>query len=207
MKNKYFRKPQIFFLRTQVLSISYTTAMVSGRLQYPKTVAEFGVAYKKSNNSTWNYVEADDKAISVSLSELTPNTNYDFALYVLEGSTYTRSDAVTAKTVAYPTPTLSATVDAESVTADGAEIAGSVAISDFSIVSELGYGYKKTADLTWTDIEVADATLLEGTKSFEDTLTGLDPETSYDVSVYVKSGGTTTRSTAAQFITSAEGGE
>lgn len=64
-----------------ISDVTSTGMAVAGTVVWYKGDAVYGVAYKKHSVTTWSYKEASSADISVSLTSLSANTNYDIALY------------------------------------------------------------------------------------------------------------------------------
>lgn len=179
-------------------SITPNQAKVEGNISgYNYGTADYGFEYKKSGSSSWSSVgvgsDSNPKSESglnavtyeTTLSGLDPDSTYDFRATVT-GENGTGSDTGTTKS--FSTPKSSSV----SVSASN----GSPRIKDATIYGSLsGYGFSN-ADVT-VKYSAGGGYVSGGTKSYNssadrtffDTITGLQPDTSYDAYFQVSTDG------------------
>lgn len=101
---KLFRIPDPIVGEATASSVISSGMVVSGIVAFTGA-ATYGVAYKKSAATTWNYTEGSaSKSVEETLSGLDANTNYQVALYALTARDRFMGAKTTQKTAAEPEP-------------------------------------------------------------------------------------------------------
>lgn len=100
---KLFRIPDPVCGEATASSVTSSGMVVSGTVTF-SGAGTFGVAYKKSNASTWNYTTGSaSRTVEETLTGLDAATNYQVAIYALTRDRFVGAKT-TQKTEAAPEP-------------------------------------------------------------------------------------------------------
>ena len=81
-------------------TVTATSIVVTGTVEWYKDDATWGVAYKKHSDTDWTHSASTSKSINKTLSPLTASTQYDIKLYVKYDNVYQYGSEINVTTSA-----------------------------------------------------------------------------------------------------------
>ena len=176
-----------------VTAITQTSATLDGTITAgSETITAQGFEWKETSATTWINQAVTGATLTYNLTGLTPNTAYEVRAYAMTAidTTYGTTQTFTTLAIVPPTVVTSPiTIFAQTTaTLDGTITAGS------ETITAQGFEWKETSATTWINQAVTGATLTYN-------LTGLTPNTAYEVRAYAMTAIDTTYGTTQTFTT------
>jgi len=154
--------------------------------------------YKKSTGTQWSYTDWVSKTAdgihAETLTELDPNTGYQFKAQLKYNGTLIEGNILTFVTQIVPTVTTQA---ATNITSYSASVSMSYTAGDFSLV-EVRFACKRTIDQAWFYTAWVSGT---ANYTYTEVLTGLALRTEYEFKAQLRYHGTMIEGATCQFTT------
>lgn len=178
------RKPVISSV--DATGITAYEVVVGGRIDgyAPDLVEKYGVMFEENGRNNWQNFEADnitdDGSFTVALSNLQPNTKYDFFAYMhLKGAKESDDGLITHFTTLEEGVVAAITGEATNVTKESAVLNGTIEGYDETRVKEYGFFY---CEYGGTPVNIQASYISDG--AFSAALSGLTLETTYTFYAY-----------------------
>lgn len=175
---------------TNLRTVSTTSTTANLAWDAASGASSYKVEYKLSSASTWTVASDTCSSTSISISNLSSNSIYDWR--VTTNCTATSSSYATAQFQTAIAITAPATVSPSNITYNKASISWSAV----SGATQYEVDYRTVGSATWTTLRAA-------TSSTSDSLTALSASTQYEVRVNASNSTCTSAFTAATFTTAA----
>jgi len=133
--------------------VKVTSAAISGSvIKGTEEITSQGLRYKKTSDSNWTAI---DGVLSITLSDLTGSTAYEYQAYAVTASGTFYGSILTFTTLVAPTVV---TGLATNVTQTSASLSGTTTAGSETITSR-GFEYKKESEIDWTVVNVIPAAI------------------------------------------------
>ena len=179
------------FPRPDNLSVSNTSyhsaTLIWSAPVTPYVINGYAYQYKKASNEAWS-AEAQTTATSVTISELEPDTAYDFRIKTLYNGNSSVYAVTQFSSAAHHTPT---DIAVSNITDDSATLSWNAPANESP--ASYVYQYKKSSDANWSSETQTTSTSV--------SLSGLAPYTQYDFRIKARYGSEYSDYASTQFST------
>lgn len=194
-------------------NITHNAARLKGTLTSKGTypITEYGLVWATSANpatsvttkySVKNNVTNFPTAFNTTVSNLSPNTTYNFRAYVISNGVTTYGANTTFKTTAINPPAI-ATGNADNITVSSARLGGTLTTAGTVAITERGVVWSTSANPTTTHGKASiSGNVTTFPNNYTVNATGLTLNTTYNYRAYVISNGVTTYGENKTFKTS-----